>query len=50
MFDVIKGALMLVVLILILRWALPDSYALLAEIITKLLTHLNNSIDLTASA
>lgn len=40
---------MLVVLVIILRWALPDSYEVLAEIIAKLLTHLNNSIDLAVN-
>jgi hypothetical protein len=49
MTEIIRGAIMLVVLVIILRWALPDSYEVLAEIIAKLLTHLNNSIDLAVN-
>jgi len=47
MFRAISGALSLLLIILVLRLALPEIADLLIEIIAKALTLVNNSIDLT---
>ncbi len=50
MFKAISGALSIMLIIVVLKVALPEIALLVTEIIVKILTVVNNSIDLTTSS